>query len=172
MQAISQNKSFAHGAKTEADSHKLCLQAIEVKNDLEFRFLELGALLYEIKQNRHYESGWTSWEEYVMELKLSHASISRLIRIYEVLILNYQFSPRRIAEAGGWTVVAEILPDIKESTTKQEITTWLGEATELSRPDLRRAIIERRKGVDMAKCKHTDTYTIKICRGCGERWTI
>jgi len=156
---------------TETKRHQICEKAIELKKDIEFRFIELGALLYQIREERHYEAGWSSWEEYAMELKMRTSTISRLISIYEEFVLRFKIPHAELASAGGWSVLAEILPDINETTTKQEITSWLGEASQLARPDLRRAITERRRGVDMAKCAHKDTYTIKICRTCGEKWT-
>ncbi len=157
---------------SEKKRHEICNHAIELKNDIEFRFMELGGLLHEIRENNYFEAGWTSWEEYSMELKISQATISKLIRIYEVFVLKYEFSPAKIAEAGGWSVVAELLPDVIETTEKAQVEGWLSEAKALPRTDLRRAITERRKGIDMEDCGHEDTYTIKICRRCGARWKL
>lgn len=157
---------------SEEKRHGFCLKAIELKKDIESRFLELGGFLHEIKENRDYEAGWSSWEEYTMELKMSKATISKLIRIYQIFILKFKFSPAKLANLGGWSVVAEMLPQIKENTPRSDVQDWLGEMVDLPRSDVRRAIIERKTGVSMNDCKHEDTYTIKICRDCGDRWKL
>ncbi|HEC30460.1 MAG TPA: hypothetical protein ENI66_00400, partial [Candidatus Yonathbacteria bacterium] len=67
----------------EQDKHKFCNVAIAFKGDLEWKYIELGAMLYRIRKERLYEAGWSSWDEYTMEFKLSKSSISRLLRVYE-----------------------------------------------------------------------------------------
>jgi hypothetical protein len=157
---------------SEQKRHDFCKQTIELKKEIESNFVELGRMLHEIKDNRYYEAGWTSWEEYCMELKISQSTISRLIRIYEIFVLRYDFAPRQIAEAGGWTVVAQLLPEINEKTAKDDVKVWLGEMADLTRSDAQKAINERKIGVPVDDCLHDDTYTIKICRVCGERWKL
>lgn len=156
---------------SEKKQHEFCLEALDLKKNIECDFIELGMLLSKIKEFRYYEAGWSSWEEYVMELKMSEASISRLVRIYEVFILRFKFAPAQLAPI-GWANVAELLPQIKETTPRNDVQGWLGEMVNLPRQDVRRAIIERKTGISMADCKHKDTYTIKICRGCGDRWKL
>lgn len=156
---------------SENEKNSFCKRAIAAKNDIEFRFVNLGAMLYKIKEEHLYEAGWTSWEDYAQELKMSPSSISRLIRIYEVFILRYKFAISQLANI-GWTNLAELLPDVQEDTKKEKVQEWLGQAAELTNTDLRRTITERRKGVDMAKCLHKNSYTIKICPDCGDRRRI
>lgn len=129
-------------------------------------------MLSQIRTERMWEAGWDSQEEYEMELKMSPATISRLVRIYEIFHLQYGIPENKLAEAGGYTVVSEYLPMLKEGTTKKEVEDWFGEAAQLTRADIRRAIIEKRKGVDMAICKHENAYTLFVCPDCGERHRI
>jgi hypothetical protein len=157
---------------SEERRHDLCLIAIGLKKNIEVSFLELGGALHEIKERRHYEAGWSSWEEYLLELKISQSMVSRLIRIYEVFVLKYEFAPRQIAEAGGWTTVAQLLPEIKEDTPKLRVNTWLTEMIGLTRSDALGAIKDRKRGYTAEECEPHDTYTIKICRKCGERWKL
>lgn len=157
---------------TEKEKYQFCQQALEAKRDIEFRFIELGAYLHKIKEERLYEVGWESWDDFSIELKLPPSTISRLIRIYQIFVLRFNFAPAQIAEAGGWTVVAEFLPDISEETTKEEVKDWFGNAITMTRADLRRTIVEGRKGTDMAKCKHPNAYKILCCPDCGDREKI
>lgn len=156
---------------SETQQHNFCLKLIEAKNEIELRFLEMGKCLKEIYENRYYEAGWTCWDEYIMDLKISNGTALRLINIYKVFILRYNFTPAQLAKA-GWTAIAELLPQIKENTPQSEAKDWVEQSIVLSRKDLRRAIFERKTGIDTATCLHEDTYTIKICRKCGERWRI
>jgi len=157
---------------SEENRHGFCLKAIELKKEIESRFVDLGGFLYEIRERRHYEAGWSSWEEYTMELKMSTSMISRLIRIYETFVLKYQFAPEQIASAGGWTTVAVLLPEIKENTPKNDVSIWLEEMVGLTREHAKQAIIERKGGIQIAECEHKETYTLKICKSCGEKWKI
>ena len=156
----------------EEHKHGICIAAIEMKNSIEGRFLKLGQMLYLIKTQRLHEAGWDSWEDFEMELKLPASTVSRLIRLYEIFELRFKIAPAQIAKAGGWTVVAEFLPDISEDTKRGEVEGWMDEAALMPRTDLRRTIVERRKGTDMTKCSHKDTYQLKVCRDCGDRWKI
>jgi hypothetical protein len=157
---------------TEREKHQYCKETLEYKTDIEWRFVGLGERLYKIKQERMFEAGWSSWEEFEMELKMSPATVSKLLRIYEIFILKYSFTPKQIAETGGWSVVAELLPSIGENATKARIKELFAVATSQSRSDLRKTLLEAKTGIDMTKCKHMDSYTIKICRTCGDRELI
>jgi hypothetical protein len=157
---------------TEKEKHQYCKDALDFKTDIEWRFIGLGERLFRIKQERLFEAGWTSWEEFEMELKMSPATVSKLLRIYEIFVLKHNFTPKQIASAGGWSVVAELLPAIAPDAPRSRLKELLGIAEEQSRPDLRRTLLEAKTGIDMRKCTHKDYYVIKICRGCGDRWTI
>ncbi len=159
---------------TEKAKHQYCKEALEYKTDIEWRFIGLGERLYKIKQERLYEAGWSSWDEFEMELKMSPATVSKLLRIYEIFILRYRFTPKQIATAGGWSSVAELLPSIKEDTPRERAKELLELVTDQSRLDLRKTLHEHKTGVDMAKCKHKpdDYYILKIYRCCGDREVI
>lgn len=158
---------------TEKKKHDICIAAIEAKKDIEWKFIELGKMLYTIKNDRLYEAGWSSWEEYCMELKLAQPTISKLFRIYEVFVLHYQIEPLKLAEAGGWSSVAELLPLIdQETTTKARVRELLGLATDQPRHDLRKTIADERRG---KPCTHKKTrfLILEICDdGCNERWNV
>lgn len=154
---------------SETKKNEYCNGAIKLKIDIERDFIVLGEMLYRIKKEQMFEAGWSSWEEFEMELKLSSATISKIIRIYEIFCLRYSFTAKVLAEAGGWSSIAEVLPVINEDTTRKRAEELLDICTTQSRTDVRRTIQEAKTGVDMTKCKHLDTYTLQICRDCGER---
>lgn len=144
-----------------------CTETIERKVQLEVAFLDFGARLMRIRDEKLYAGQWESFEEFCQELKgTSLTSASRLINIYRVFVQEYAIPEAKIAAAGGWTMLAEALPLIK---TKSEALHWLHEATHTHRTDLRRTIKEAKTGKSMAKCKHKNTYTLRCCRDCGLR---
>lgn len=154
---------------TEKNKHDICQHALALKKNIEVDFLSLGAMLSRIQKERLWEAGWESWVEYTMELKMSPSVVSRLINIYEVFAVQYGIAPAQIAAAGGYSVVAEYLPLVGPKTSKEVVEDWLTTAASLSRQDVRRTILEAKKGVDMAKCEHPNAYIIRVCPDCGNR---
>lgn len=156
---------------TENQKHNYCKSALLLKRDIEFTFLQLGEMLHKIKQDRLFEAGWSSWDEYEMELKMSSGTISKLIRIYELFVLCHKFTPKQIAGAGGWSVVAELLPVVAETTPHARVEELLGICAEQTRTDLRRTVTEVKRG---SPCSHAKTHRLilEICDDCGYKTRI
>ena len=151
-----------------SDEKKLryCQKAIELKQNIEISYLKLGEMLYNIKEGKLYEPNWSSFHEYCMEFKLPSSTVSKVLNIYRVFVLEYGFPEKEIIMV-GWTSLAETLPQIKN---KEDAIRWFGTATTLSRQDLKKELVEAKTGVLMRNCKHRDTYTMRICRDCGDKW--
>lgn len=149
---------------TKLQNYKYCTDAIALKNRIESDFMTLAASLYKIKQEELYRPSWTSWEEYREELKMSENSVNKLIQMHDTLILKYKIPAEKIVNAGGPSVISDLLPVIK---TKEEAEDWLAKASVLTRKDLRDEIQESKTGLPMKDCKHKNTYTIVVCRDCG-----
>lgn len=150
----------------------VCSQAVEVKQDIEKRFLLLGKMLMEIRDGRLYFPNWESFDLYLEDkMKFSEATASKLINIYDRFVLEYQIPEERILEAGGWSSIAEILPMVKN---KENAELWLEKLSTLPRNAVRAEMTEKRTGVSQANCPHYDdeVYQIKICRKCGEKWRV
>lgn len=154
-------------SKTDLQNLDYCQKAINLKNSLETTYLELGEQLYQIKEKELFKANWETWEEFTWELRMTSNSINKLIQIYKTLVLGYGFTSQEIGAAGGWTLIADVLPMI---TSKDDAVVWLKNAETLTRADLRKTIKEKKTGVSMSECKHKNTYTIEICSDCGERW--
>jgi hypothetical protein len=143
-----------------------CHKALELKKDIEFSYLKLAEMLYNIQLEKLYEPQWSSWLEFCMELRLSKATVSKLMGIYQIFILKYGFEREEVTVV-GWTLLAETLPHIKK---KSDAIKWLRNASSLSREHLKKEVVEAKTNVKMYECKHKDTYTIRICRDCKEKW--
>lgn len=148
---------------------QICNEAINLKKEIERSFIELGKRLLEIKNNGLYEGQWQSWSEYCAELKLSENTTNKLIQIYQTFVLDYKFTPERISDAGGWSVIADLLPAIE---TKADAEEWLNKAAVLTREDLRKELTEKKTGIQMKDCPHKETYMVEICKCCGNKTEV
>lgn len=145
---------------------RYCEETIKLKTGIEASFLALGERLKRIKEEVLFEDQWSDFGAFLAEMKLSESTASRLIGIYETFVLKYQIAPAQIAQAGGWTVIADILPVVN---SKKDAKYWLDQATTLTRTDLRRELMEIKKGRLMSECKHKNTFTLRVCVDCGLR---
>lgn len=157
--------------KNELQQHTYCEKAISLKNDLETGFIVLAEHLYNIHENNLWEASYGSWIEFTWELKMSPNHINTLMRIYRTLIIGYGLKAENVITAGGWSVVAEILPVI---TSKQDAVKWILKAQQLTREDLRKEVKEAKTGLPMAQCQHAHavTYTMCDCPDCGDKWRV
>lgn len=143
-----------------------CNETTKLKQNIETAFLTLGERLMKIRDNKLYLGQWETFELYLMDAKISPATASKLINIYHRFFIEWQFPAEKLVEAGGWSVVATLLP---VCTNKEQATEWMDKATILSRQDLEKDIKEAKTGIDMSVCAHEDSYVIKVCRQCGNR---
>lgn len=153
----------------KTDNLQYCQDALALKKNIEVDFLSLGEYLYNIKEHNLFDPQWGSFLEFCDELKMSQNTVNKLIQIHETFILGYGFSVDQISTVGGWGALQEILPMVK---SKKDAVRWLKEASLLTSSDLRKNIREEKTGVDMARCRHKDSYIIRICRTCGDRMQL
>lgn len=147
-----------------------CQDTIGLIKQIQGGFIDLASRLHKIKTEQLWEGGFSSWDEFCEETKLSYSTIQKLIQIYDVFILRYGFGIARIASVGGWSILAEGLPIIK---SKSDAEAFLDDAEVLSLRDIRKNVTARKKGLSVTHiCKHLNTYKIEICRDCGERHEV
>lgn len=147
-------------SKQELQQHSYCEKAISLKNDLETGFIVLAEHLYNINQNNLWEASYGSWLEFTWELKMSPNHINTLMRIYRTLIVGYGLTSENIKTAGGWSVIAEILP---YCTSKKDAVKWILKAQQLTRADLRKELKEEKTGILMGVCPHDVLKEIVMC---------
>lgn len=142
------------------------MEVVELKKNIELAFLTLGEKLYKIRDEELYLSNWESFVDYLDEVKISPSVASRLITVYEKMVLEYELSTDLIANAGGWSNAYEIL---QISSGKTDAKKWLKESENRLPKDTKIALREARTGIKQDECKHEDFYTIDICRKCGAK---
>jgi len=151
----------------EKQKHEFLQMLIQLSQQLEFNYLEFGKQLKTCRDDTVFSPEYETFPAFLQEMKLTQGTASKLINIYEKFVVEYDIPQKRLAEAGGWSVVAEILPIVNN---KKEAKEWVEKAVRLRRKDLRKEVKEKKTGVSMANCKHEDTYLIEICRTCSDSW--
>ena len=153
----------------ELKNKGFCDETMDLKHNIEGSFLELGKRLQIIRDERKFEPAWETFEDYLIEMRMSKGTASKLINIFDVFVLQHQIPLKQLA-AVGWSPLAEILPVVN---SKQEAEHWVHVATENPLRELRDEIREHRTGIDQSKCGHIEGWVvIKICKKCKMRQVI
>lgn len=151
-----------------------CKATITKKHQLEVLWLEVAARLKEIRDNELWEGQWENFEDFLQDpsMGMDKGTASKMITIHEKLVVEYKMKPQEIAQSGGWSVIAEVLPVISDKESAKE---WVERAATLTKNDLRKEVNEARgKITNGIGCKHKDTYTYttQCCRDCGNKEVI
>lgn len=126
----------------EQNNHEFCNETLELKHSLELHYLEMGRRLLEIRDGQLYKPYWDSFTEFLMELKWSDSSrANRIINIYKKFVQEYNIEPKKLAAAGGWSVLAEVLP---VATDKESAEEWIEKAALHPQKELRAEIRDAR----------------------------
>lgn len=150
----------------ETQNYEFCQQAILLKETIERSFLSLGERLLRIRNENLFLPAWGSFVEYLDELGLSEAKASKLIGIFEKYVIMGGIDPNTLITPQGWSGLAEFLPYVK---TKEDAARFAQLGTSLTRSDIRKETHELRTGKQMSDCEHKNTYTVVICKDCGDR---
>lgn len=154
---------------TEQQSYQYCEDTKSLRDKLELGYIEVAKRLYNIKTNRLYEGQYGSWSLFLDDAKIGQSKAEQLVRIYEKFILEYKLPEQQVVEAGGWSVVVKLLPMAKTRDLAQNA---LLQASLLPNRVCVAEYVKQAVEDDFKTCSHNDTYTIKICRTCGERFKI
>ena len=150
---------------------KFCEETSHLKNQTEVAFIELGRRLQKINTEKMWYGRWEDFDHYCRsELKMSKQTAYKLIAIYDKFVIQYKIPPSQLAQAGGWSIVAQVLPMVKDEDTAKD---WIHQAIHAeSKRDLVALIRESKTGIDPIRCEHENTtrYTVVECKDCGESW--
>lgn len=152
---------------TEIQAYNYCQETIELKNNVEKNYMVLCARLYKIKNETLYEANFGSWELFLEELRINKRSAEAMCKIYETFVVSLGIDPDTVALAGGWSVAETLLPI---ATNKKDAEEGLSFAKGALRKDVRMYVNEKLGKVPEGICRHEDTYTVRVCRTCHERW--
>ena len=158
-------------ARLAKANYDFCEKTIALKENLELSYLELAKHLHLIELNRMYLPNFDTWEDFLIEVKISRATASKLLNIWRRLVIEYKITPETLAKAGGWSVVAEVLPYATSRTASED---WLCKARNNTRSDLRKFLKEAKTGLVMVDCRHSKEEIIVFakCVKCGDTHRI
>lgn len=142
-----------------------CEHTIAFKHFIETQWIEFAGQLKTIRDKALYQGRWDSFEDFLADpaMAMDKGTASKMITIHERFVLEYKVPLSKIAQVGGWSKVAEILPAVKDKKSAEK---WLSEAASLSKSDLRKQIQEE-KDPDSIECKHKKITKVVMCT-CGE----
>jgi hypothetical protein len=142
-----------------------CMKTLEMHCELTFGYLNLAQRLQKIKDERLFEPQWSTFYEFTLEIReMSLSTVDKLLAVYRRYVLEYKLPMKEVATL-PWTILADSLPLIQ---SKEDAIEFL--KTPHTRQDIKKTLKEKRSGVKMDECTHEDTYLIRICRTCGDRW--
>lgn len=139
-----------------------CSDTIKLKNSLEVGFIELGKRLQKIRDEELYKPQFDCFDLFCEEMKMTESKASRLISVYQRLVVEYEIDPELISKAGGWSDVYSITNKINN---KEDAVEWLEKASQLTSTDLRKELSLAKVG---GSCEHNfKELHIKQCTACG-----
>jgi hypothetical protein len=150
---------------SKTPSLNFCESTIELVQNIEGAFIELGKRLLRIRDERLWESNWESYEEFLSEIKISPGKASKICSVYEKFVVEYGVEQEKLAGV-GWSNLYSMLPAIK---SKRDATEWVDKGMVLRREDIEDEVREFKHG----KCDHKNfrELHIYICNDCGKKWS-
>jgi len=159
---------------TEEESHKFCEETEQLARGVKFGLTLLSERLYKIKKQKLYRPQYQHFYMFCRQMEMHESVASRLVGIYEKLVLNLQV-PFEEIKTVEYTKLYEIK---KASESKEMALAWLElvnnpvEEHRLSRTELVQRI-EKDTGKlinEEEECTHGNTYLVRKCRDCGAVW--
>lgn len=142
-----------------------CMDTLHAYCKLNIEYFYIAEKLQKIQNERLYEPQWSTFWEYCMEMRaMSLDTIKKLMAVHRKYVVEYKISPEKMDKI-GWTVLGEALPLIKSKEQAMKLI----ESPE-TRQHIKKTIKEMKTGIKMDECKHEDSYLVRICRTCGDRW--
>jgi len=138
-------------------------QTLILKRSLERDFLELGARLKRIRDERLYEGTYDSFREFLDDAKLTESFASRLITIHSRFIEQFHMKQDELSDI-GWSSLYQIASYTED---EEEAIELVGLAKRVRRVDLEDEIRERK-----TKCSEhefgEERIVLKKCIHCGK----
>ncbi len=140
-----------------------CEETKALKDNLEKGFLALGERLKRIRDEKLYmpvhENFWAFLQE---DIKISESMASRLITVFEKLILGYGVSQETVIELGGWSEAYQVA---KLAHSKKEAEELIDKLKLLPPSEQRKELADYKAG---GVCQHEwNEIHIKQCKLCG-----
>jgi hypothetical protein len=148
------------------DSNNYLKETIKLVRTLENGFLKLGERLGKIRDKRMWEeSGYETFELYLEEAKITPATASRLITVYNTFVIGYEMDEEKLSGI-GWSVLYLLAKDVKNKKDAEE---FVEKAMIMKRSDIEEELRDRR--VVCSKHDWEELY-IRFCKKCNKKEKI
>lgn len=145
--------------------HRYLTETLALREELEGGFLILAERLKKIRDERLWDDGnYEGFPDFLREMRVSEATASKLIGVYEKFILIGGIDPKELVTQ-GWTNLSIFLPIIGNKKDAQDIFT---KVAPLDRTDALRVYQEMKSGKSMEDCSH-EWVELRYCRKCNLR---
>ena len=134
-----------------------CDETLQLIHGIEKSFLELGKRMMKIRDEQLWEGRFTSFAEFLEEAGMTEGTASKLIKVYQRFILEYNINPDTLAKI-SWTKLYTLLPLIKDKAEAQEKIENLGL---MSRQDVENEI----RDIKHPDCHH-EWVSLEKCVNC------
>lgn len=133
-------------------------ETVELVKSIETRFLELGARLYKIREERLWEGSYYSFNEFLCELKLTPGNASILASVHKNYILDGGVKIEQLAGV-SYSNLYEAIPLIE----KEGIESATAKAITLTRSEIKDEVREQKLGVHEHFVKNDERWGICEC---------
>lgn len=139
-------------------------ETIELKIDLEKNFIVLAEHLYKIYSEKLWqEAGRVSWDEFLMEVKISVSAASKLISVYKKYVVEHKIPISKLASVRSW----EGLYSVAKLAVDRDTALELVEAGAVESDKDMRAKVKGEKD-----CDRHEWIEYRFCRKCGVKEKI
>lgn len=137
------------------DATKFLRDTIDLIKQIETRFLELGARLYNIREKGMWKDSYESYEEFLDTAHVSYGNASMLASIHKAYVVEGKKQMSSLAGI-GYSNLYEAIPLIEA----QGVDAAIVKASTLTRAEIKQEVREEKHG----ECAHENV--IKICSSC------
>lgn len=138
-------------------------ETIALRSEIEGAFFTLGERLKRIRDEKLFESEYQNFDEFLLTAKISKATASKLIKVYETFVLEYKLPMNKLRSIGYSSLYA-ISGHINNKDKAEEL---VDRASMLTRNDLEQSL--RDDGPVIKGCSHSDVRIVEVCNECDHR---
>jgi len=128
---------------SEIKPNEFVRETVELVKSIETRFLELGARLYKIREERLWVGSYYSFNEFLCDLKLTPGNASILASVHKNYVLDGGLEVQALAGI-SYSNLYEAIPLIE----KEGVTSAAVKAETLTRAEIKEEVQEKKLGVE------------------------
>jgi len=153
---------------SQEEAKKFIDETVRLWHGIQRAYFHEGTRFKQIRDERIWEqAGYSSFDALLdEEFKTSESRVSQLIGICD---LFSNVPQQKLIEAGGWSNLAEIVPLVRKGEDAEK---WVDLVILHTRENLRALKAEQQTGVKEEECDHHDSFIIRVCRTCGQKFRI